>query len=85
MWCMYCFSTPHHPRCPKAPEPPVAFICDKCSNPVYEYEVDVANCYQTPDERIICGECISRMSARQALEYLGCITQKTPLYADTAF
>ena len=73
MWCTNCFSTPHQSSCPKAFEPPVAFICDKCSIPVYEDEVYDANCYETPDGRIICGSCIGAMSTHQVLEYLDCV------------
>jgi len=78
MWCMNCFSTPHQPSCPKAPEPTVAFVCDMCTVPVYEDEVYDANCYQAPDGRIVCGSCVNSMSTRQALEYLGCTQVKTP-------
>jgi len=81
MWCLNCFNTPHHPSCPQAPEPPVAFVCDMCDNPVYEDEVEESQCYEAPDGRIICGDCVRRMSTRQALEYLGCIAQKTPVTA----
>ena len=79
MWCMECFTTPHHPHCPQAPEPPIAFDCDRCGQAVYMDELEDAHCYQTPDGRIICGECIYMMSTHQLLIYLGCVTRTTPL------
>ena len=78
MWCLVCFQTPHNPHCPKNPKPLVAFHCDKCGEPVYVAELEDANCHQTPDNRIICGKCVCKMTARQALEYLGCITRTWP-------
>jgi len=73
MWCMKCFSEPHSPYCANAPEPPVAFICDRCSVSVYEYEAIDSQGYETPDGRIICGTCVNRMSARQVLEFMDCV------------
>jgi len=76
MWCMTCFCTPHHPKCPNAPEPPVAFVCDKCDTPVFEDEVEDVGCYKAPDGRIICCTCVDTMSTRQVLEYLGCVATR---------
>ena len=72
MWCLDCFQSPHHPRCPKAPEPPVAFYCDKCGASVYEDELEDGDCYETPAGEIICGTCVYKMSTKEALQYLGC-------------
>ena len=77
MWCMNCFESPHHPRCPKAPAPPVAFYCEKCTEPVYEHDMEDGTCYEIPDGGIICGACVERMTTREALEYLGCVKRFT--------
>lgn len=42
--CEICHSTPCHPRCPNAPEPPEVYKCKACGEPIvegdeyYEYE-----------------------------------------------
>jgi len=72
MWCMSCFQSPHHPSCPKAPAPAVAFYCDRCSQPVHEFELDDANHYVVPGGSTICGACVDTMSACDVLEFLGC-------------
>ena len=77
MWCMTCFSTPHASNCVKAPKS-IAFDCDKCGSPVYLEELEDEDCFETPDGRIICGECVYKMSTVQALVYLGCITKTSP-------
>ena len=77
MWCMTCFSTPHAPYCKKAPVA-IAFDCDKCGNAIYVDELEDETCFETPEGRIICGDCVHRMSTRQALVYLGCITRTSP-------
>ena len=79
MWCMVCFETPHSPLCAKHPEPLVAFHCDRCGEPVYVAELEDANSYQAPDGRIICGECVYKMTTRQALEFLGCVKRTSPI------
>jgi len=79
MWCLECFTAPHAPHCTKAPSP-VAFECNKCGSAVYENELEDENCYEAPDGRIICGSCVYKMSTRQALEYLGCITRTSPVF-----
>jgi len=71
MWCMSCFQSPHHPRCPKSSQPIVAFYCDRCSRPVHEFEVE-DNHYVVPEGGVICNICVDTMSAREVLEFLGC-------------
>ena len=79
MWCMECFTAPHAPHCTKAPTS-IVFYCDKCGNPVHLEELEDETCFETPDGRIICGECVYRMSTRQALVYLGCVTRTSPVF-----
>lgn len=33
--CMVCRMSPCHPRCPNAPDPPAAFRCHDCGEPIY--------------------------------------------------
>ena len=42
--CDICKRTPCYPRCPNAPEPPTAYTCKYCGEPIVEgdlcYEID---------------------------------------------
>ena len=73
MWCLKCFQSPHHPRCPSAPTPPPVCYCDRCGEDIYRDEVEEGECYETPSGQIICGFCVGSMTTRQALEYLECL------------
>ena len=72
MWCLECFQSPHSSHCSKALKPHIAFYCDKCGDPVLESELEDANCYESPDGKMLCSACVDTMSVRDALEFLGC-------------
>jgi len=65
-------------RCPKikALEPPFAFICGICGQSVYIEEWDNANCcncYETQENKRICGACVDTITVWDALIFLGCL------------
>lgn len=57
--CSICRQSPCNPRCPNAPDPPAAFYCHDCGEPIYpgdEYvHVDgVEYCYNCIDDYPLC-------------------------------
>lgn len=64
--CSMCLMIPCHPRCPNASEPAVVRICSRCAGGITEGEE-----YLDSDEGPICEECLSDMTAKEYLEYVG--------------
>lgn len=64
--CRVCHMIPCHPGCPNAPEPVAVKICGRCSDGIMEGEA-----YLDSDEGPICGECLSDMTVKEYLEYVG--------------
>lgn len=61
-----CFMTPCHPRCPNAPEPIAVRICSRCADGIMEGEA-----YLDSDKGPICEGCLSDMTVKEYLEYMG--------------
>ena len=64
--CSMCLMIPCHPRCPNALEPMAVKICSRCSDGIVEGET-----YLDSDEGPICEQCLSDMTLKQYLEYVG--------------
>lgn len=64
--CGVCLMTPCHPRCPNAPEPVAARICSRCAGGIM-----VGQGYLDSEEGPICEECLSDMTAREYLDFVG--------------
>ena len=43
MSCEYCRQTPHHPRCPLAPEPKTNYYCSICKDGIFNGEEYIKN------------------------------------------
>lgn len=52
--CEICWSNPCDPRCPNAPEEPVAFLCSNCGGDIRHGD----EYYEINDERW-CYDCVS--------------------------
>lgn len=52
MICDLCHQSPHHPRCPNAPEPQVIAVCEKCGEEFYEDDYFIAIDYM-----LLCEDC----------------------------
>ncbi len=57
---------PCHPRCPNASEPAAVKICSRCLDEIVEGEK-----YLDSGEGPICEECLSDMTVKEYLEYVG--------------
>ncbi len=64
--CSMCPMTLCHPRCPNAPELAAAKICSRCAEEIMEGEK-----YLDSDEGPICEGCLSDMTVKEYLEYVG--------------
>lgn len=64
--CSTCFMTLCHPRCPNAPEPVAVKTCSRCADGIMECEA-----YLDSDEGPICEGCLSDMTVKEYLEYVG--------------
>lgn len=53
--CDVCKQTPHHPRCPYAPDPPVVHECIKCGDYILEGEM-----YHDIDGEPWCTDCVTK-------------------------
>lgn len=51
--CMVCRMSPCHPQCPNAPDPPAAFQCHKCGEPIL-----LGDEYARIDGVEYCEDCI---------------------------
>jgi hypothetical protein len=51
--CEYCNSSPHHPRCPNAPEPPIFAECEECGAEIYDGDE-----YYKIGKHIFCESCV---------------------------
>ena len=74
MWCTNCYRTPHHPFCPRAPEPePKTALgsCTECKEPVFE--TDEGLTFESADGRYLCESCVDVLTAREALDIMGCV------------
>ena len=65
-------------RCPKitALMPPVAFTCDMCGEWAYTGVLEDGEgvaCYETQENKRICGTCADSMTVWDALIFLGCL------------
>lgn len=66
MACEYCNSYPHLVGCPN--EDPLERIhdCEICGHGIYPGQI-----YMRVDDDIICEDCLSDVSAKEILEFLG--------------
>lgn len=64
--CSMCFMNPCHSRCPNAPEPIVVRTCSRCG-----YGIEKGEPYLDSEEGPICEECLSDMTAREYLKFVG--------------
>lgn len=51
--CEYCRQSPHDPRCPNAPEPPVFAECEACGMEIYDGDE-----YYDIDDHKYCEACV---------------------------
>lgn len=64
--CAICMRSPCHPRCPNAPEPPAAFRCRCCDEPILPGEE-----YGRINGVEYCERCIDNMPLCQLVPLLG--------------
>lgn len=66
MMCKICRQIPCDFRCPNAPDPVAVKICSRCADGIMEGDE-----YLESDEGPICGECLSDMTVREYLDFVG--------------
>jgi formylmethanofuran dehydrogenase subunit E len=73
--CKECFTAPHLPGCPNAPEPNAAMHCDECHNAIYPGDkyADLNN------GKIVCEQCVSDCTSYDILQLLDMGLQEAPL------
>ena len=65
MSCEYCRQTPHHPRCPLAPEPKANYYCSICDEGIFVGEEYMVN----DDNEYAHWECVDYV--RDLVKFLG--------------
>ena len=64
--CDLCYSNPHLPGCPNAPEPKHGYKCSYCGGGIVEGEY-----FYDIDGRLYHDDCLDEMSREEILELVG--------------
>ena len=64
--CDLCYSNPHLPGCPNAPEPKHGYKCSYCGGEIVEGEY-----FYDIDGRLYHDDCLDEMSREKILELVG--------------